>query len=111
MRVSKVSRVPGCKAPAKRRARSRSVQLQNSCSSIVLVAVAVAAAAVAVVVAVAVVAAVGRKYGAGVIKGWDYGARGPGPGNESDLSGGFRRFGPSAAEFLVVTGARLPSLN
>ena len=30
MRVSKVSRVPGCKAPAKRRARSRSVQLQNS---------------------------------------------------------------------------------
>ena len=84
--------------------------MQNSCSSIVLVAVAVAAA-VAVVVAVAVVAAVGRKYGAGVIKGWDYGARGPGPGNESDLSGGFRRFGPSAAEFLVVTGARLPSLN
>ena len=30
MRVNKVSRVPGCKAPAKRRARSRSVQLQNS---------------------------------------------------------------------------------
>ncbi|CAE7903380.1 FKBP12 [Symbiodinium necroappetens] len=40
--------------------------------------------------------------GGGVIKGWDYGARGLGSGNQNDLSGGFRRF-PAVSCFHLVS--------